>query len=99
MITVTSRAAQELGTILEANSTDPKQCLRLNPGMGGVVIGIDFKKEDDEVIDCEGKVTLLIAPEMSDAIDGAVIDYVPTPDGPSLAISMEEAPPKEETEG
>ena len=90
MITVTTRAAQELGAILEANSTDPKQCLRLNPGRGGVVIGIDFMREGDEVVECEGIVTLLMVPEMSNAIDGATIDYISTAEGPCLAISMKE---------
>jgi Fe-S cluster assembly iron-binding protein IscA len=100
MITVTERAAQELGAILAANATDPKQLLRLHPGMGGLVLGLDFMGEGDEVAESEGSAILIMTPEISSSLAGSIIDYIDTPEGPCLSISRgedaSEEGPKEE---
>ena len=98
MVTVTERAAQEMGAILAANATDPKQALRLYPAVGGLSLGLDWQQEEDEVVESEGIAVLLIPPELSLALAGATIDCVDTPEGSRLTIYKGEEPSQEESQ-
>ena len=97
MITVTERAAQELGAILTANATDPEQALRLNAGINGLSLGLDWEQEGDEVVESEGTAILLMTSELSLALASAIIDCIDTPEGSRLTINREAEPSPEES--
>ena len=98
MVTVTERAAQELGEILSANATDPKQVLRLAGTGGGLTLGLDFEQEEDEVVHHEGNAVLVMEPEIATALDRTTIDCTDTPEGTRLTINREEEPSQEESQ-
>lgn len=89
MITVTERAKEQLKTMLIANQADPDDGLRLLPSPGGrFVLAIGSELSGDQVVEYEGHKVLLVGIEYFSMLDGAVVDYRETKDGPVLLVQM-----------
>jgi len=88
MVTVTDQAAQVLrGTLAQAR-TEPSQTLRLVfRSEGGFGLGLDQKREGDEVVTANGEKILLVAPDVAEALGEATIDMQETEQGRALVIS------------
>ncbi len=88
MLTVTAPAAEELKALVEAESTEPDQALRLVPaGPGMLTLVLDTVREGDQVIEHEGVNILLVGGELTDAVDGLVLDADYTAEGCQLVMS------------
>ena len=94
MITVTEKAAEELEALLEkAKIADPQNAfddvmLRLfTTDDGKLAIAPDTPLDGDQVIEHQGTNVLLVGWELSEAVDGLLIDCVDTDAGRKLRIS------------
>ena len=105
MITVTEKAAEELEALLErAKISDPQNAfddvmLRLfTTDDGKLAIAPDTPLDGDQVIEHRGTSVLLVGWELSEAVDGLLIDCVDTDAGRKLRISRldKKAPPDTE---
>lgn len=102
MITVTPKAAEELGALLEqAKLADPQNAfddvmLRLfTTDDGKLAIAPDTPLEGDQVVEHRGTSVLLVGWEISEAVEGLLIDCVDTEQGRKLRISRTgQEPPK-----
>lgn len=86
MLNVTEKAAAALHDSLEANREEESQVLRLTPSGEGLGIALDEEQEGDDVILHEDRKVLVIAPAIAEALDGATIDAVDTPQGHRLVL-------------
>jgi len=90
MLTVTESAKQLLKETLQAHTDDPELGLRLSPGeLGQLGLVLDSEAEGDQVVEHEGAKVLLVASELTLAVDGVTLDIQDTADGPKLAVSQE----------
>ena len=94
MITVTEKAAEELEALLErAKISDPQNAfddvmLRLfTTDDGKLAIAPDTPLDGDQVIEHRGNSVLLVGWELSETVEGLLIDCVETPEGRKLRIS------------
>jgi Fe-S cluster assembly iron-binding protein IscA len=81
--------------LFEQISAPEGQVLRLDPVAEqqiGLVAGVP--QGDDQVVERDGADVLHISAMVSEALDGATIDRVDTPQGPSFGLKMpgDEAP-------
>lgn len=84
MLTVTDTAKELLQTI----DSPPNMVLKLEPvGTGALGLVSGQSKETDQVIDHNGAPILHVPSEISEALDGAVVDTVQTDEGPRLNIT------------
>jgi len=91
MLTVTDSAKQELKKTLSAHTDDPEVSLRLElkpPGQFG--LALSKEAEGDQVVEHEGTRILLVASELTPAVEGVTLDVKDTADGPKLVISKGE---------
>lgn len=86
-ITITERAAEELRNVLTETAPPPDQALRLlaTPG-GGLALGVDSTRGDDEVVEVEGAGVLVIASNLLEALGDITIDCREAPDGKRPAL-------------
>jgi hypothetical protein len=94
MITVTPKAAEELEALLEkAKLADPQNAfddvmLRLfTTDDGKLAIAPDTPLDGDQVIEHRGPSVLLVGWELSETVEGLLIDCADTPEGRKLRIS------------
>jgi len=88
MLTVTTKAAEELKAMAQAEVTDPNEALRLiHAGSGRLAIVVDTAREGDQVVEHEGVKVLLVGVELADVVDGLLLDCQETAEGPQLTIS------------
>ncbi len=88
MLIVTAQAAEELKTMAEAEVTDPEEAFRLvRAGPEQLGLTADRLREGDQVVEHEGVKVLLVGAELTDTVDGLVLDCKDTPQGRRLAIS------------
>jgi len=88
MLTVTAQAAEELKAKAQVEVTDPEQALRLiRAGSGQLALIPDTAEEGDQVVEHEGDKVLLVGAELTDAVDGLVLDCKDTPEGRRFTIS------------
>jgi Fe-S cluster assembly iron-binding protein IscA len=90
MVEVTNNAANLLLTSIQASSLEDDQCLRLvhQPEVG-YALAVDSAQKDDEVHDTEGRTVLLVAPDVAEKLEEAVIDVEQGPEGPRLTIQQQ----------
>jgi Fe-S cluster assembly iron-binding protein IscA len=93
MLSVSEKAAGLLLESLEASNTEEAQVLRLVRMAEGLGLAVDEEREGDQVVEHEERKVLVIEPAISQALDGATIDAVDTPEGQRLTIQRPEAPP------
>ncbi len=88
MVTVTDQAAVVLRATLAQARTQPGQTLRLvlSPD-GGFGLGVDQKRDGDQVVIAHGENILLIAPDVAEALDGATIETQNTDGRQKIVIS------------
>ena len=90
MLTVTAQAAAALKEAIQAQTEDPELAIRLVPSASKpnqLDMALDRKKEGDQVVDSDGFEVLFISAELSQVLDGMVIDCQDTPQGPQFSIS------------
>ena len=99
MVIVTEGAKQELGRMLaSANIDDPEVGLRLVvSATREFSLTLDKKYEDDQVVEHEGAKVLLVAQQLSQAVEGITVDCKETSEGTRLTISRGEEPSLEES--
>jgi len=92
MLSVTEEAREVLAKSLEASEAPENQSLRLErDGQGQFGLAFDEEREGDQVVEHAEKAVLLVAPETSALLDGAVLDVVATPEGKRLTLRMPES--------
>jgi len=86
-ITITERAGEELRDVFAQAAPAPDQTLRLlaTPG-GGLALGVDTTKEDDEVVEVEGAGILVVAANLLEALGDITIDCGEAPEGKRPAL-------------
>jgi hypothetical protein len=73
---------------LESIEHEPDQLLRVAMGTeGSLGLVLDSQREGDQVIEHENVPVLVIEPELSDSLSGALLDVRDTPEGPRLALT------------
>jgi|FLYL01.1.fsa_nt_gi Fe-S cluster assembly iron-binding protein IscA len=93
MLNVTDKAAAALHETLNANTTEENQdqLLRLTRSGDGLGLALDEERDGDQVISHDDKKILVVDNEISQALDGATIDAVETPEGARLVLETPEA--------
>jgi Fe-S cluster assembly iron-binding protein IscA len=89
MLTVTEQAAAALKGVVQAQTEDPELAIRLVPSVARpnqLDMALDRKKEGDQVVDSDGFEVLFVSAELSEALDGMVIDCQDTPQGMQFSI-------------
>jgi len=88
MVTVTDQATVVLRATLAQARTQPGQTLRLvlRPG-GSFGLGLDQKRNGDQVLTSHGETILLMAPDVAEALDEATIDTENTNGRRKIVIS------------
>ena len=90
MLVVTESAKQLLKNTLRLHSDDPEISLRLSMDPGGQLgLKLGSKIEGDQVVEHEGAKVLLVAPELTPALEGVTLDVQDTVDGPELVVNKE----------
>jgi Fe-S cluster assembly iron-binding protein IscA len=88
MLIVTEDAKQMLKETLQEHSDDPETGIRLSVQEGGRFgISLDSESEGDQVVEHEGAKVLLIAPTLSNVLEGRTMDVHVTEEGPKLYIT------------
>jgi Fe-S cluster assembly iron-binding protein IscA len=90
MLTVTTEAAEKLKEAIQAQAIDPELAIRLIPSPANpnqLAMALDKEKEGDQVVESEGVKVLIISSELSEALDGMVIDCQDTPEGAQFSLS------------
>lgn len=89
MIHVTEKASEALLQGLQANTDDQTQGLRLTHIAGqGYGLALDTEREGDQVVEHQGRKTLLVGQALAEQLDGAVLDALDSPEGPRLSIQL-----------
>jgi Fe-S cluster assembly iron-binding protein IscA len=88
-VTVTERATDELRNMLAEASTKEGQVLRLvaQPEGRGFALGTDQVEDGDQVVEEGGEPVLVVSEDLSEALDGAVIDVEETEEGARLTVT------------
>jgi len=88
MVTVTDQAVLVLRATLAQARTHPSQALRLvlKPG-GSFGLGLDQKRNGDQVLTSHGETILLMTPDIAEALDEATIDTENTNGRRKIVIS------------
>jgi Fe-S cluster assembly iron-binding protein IscA len=90
MLTVTAQAAAALKEAIQAQTEDPELAIRLVPSASRpnqLDMALAKKKEGDQVVDSDGFEVLFVSAELTQALDGMVIDCQDTPQGPQFSIA------------
>jgi Fe-S cluster assembly iron-binding protein IscA len=90
MLTVTTEAAEKLKEAIQAQTMDPEVAIRLIPSPSKpnqLDMALDKEQEGDQVVESEGVKVLIVSSELSEALDGMVIDCQETPQGARFSIS------------
>ena len=90
MLTVTAQAAGKLKEAIQAQTKDPEVAIRLVPSSSSpnqLDMTLDKEKEGDQVVESEGAKVLFVSPELTQALEGMVVDCQETPQGVQFSIS------------
>ena len=86
-LTVTDSATAALKEVLENVEHEPEQILRLVfDGQGELNLALDNAKDDDQVVEQEGDKIMVIEPEVSQRLEGAVLDVKESEEGMAFTI-------------
>ena len=84
---MTDAAARFLAKVLATGEPDTPQTLRIAVVDGNYMFSQDDARDDDQVIEHDGKELLLLDPEIADALSEVVLDAQDAPGGPRLTMS------------
>ncbi len=88
MLTITDSARDELKNILEENSSEADDGLRLIVNQpGNFALMLDKKQDNDEVVEHQGWNILLYQRDMSQILEDIILDCQHTENGKMLVIS------------
>lgn len=90
MLNVTDKAAATLKDTLDANSTEEAQVLRLSPSADGFGLAMDEERDGDQVVTHADRKVLVVGEDVAQALAGATVDTVETPEGQRLVIQSPE---------
>lgn len=94
MLTVTKKARAKLKEALEEEQAQPDKAIRLvltSSFVSPLNFIIDEEGEGDQVVRSDdGTKVLLIGPTLHTALEGMVIDYLPTVEGSAFTVSRRE---------
>ena len=95
MLSVTEEAVAALAKSLDESEADDEQSLRLSRSPAGEYgLAIDQERDGDQVVRQEERPVLLIDQEVSNQLDGAVLDLIEAPEGIRLTLRMDEDKPQ-----
>lgn len=86
MLEVTDKAIAILDRSLDENKENESDVFRLTRSNGGFGLVLSEEHEDDQSIQCDDRAVLVMEPEISNALESAVLDAEDTPDGPRLTL-------------
>ncbi len=86
MLNVTDKAVTWFSETLDANRENDSDVLRLSQAAGGMEMAIDQEQDGDQVIEHDERKVLVVERQLADALDGATIDIVDSPEGRHLAL-------------
>lgn len=93
MVNVTDRAKVVLKSALSRSIDEPGIGLRLDVAeQGGLALYPDREKAGDQVVEHEGTALLLIGEDVSQPLQGAIIDCTDTPEGVRLVVTERKFP-------
>ena len=89
MLSITEQAADVLTKTLESNDIPDGQGLRLARNAAGEFgLAVDEKRDGDHIVAASEREVLFVDQDVSQALDGAVLDVTEAPDGTRLALKM-----------
>ncbi|MBD3393447.1 MAG: hypothetical protein GF418_15030 [Chitinivibrionales bacterium] len=92
MLTVTSQAKEALGQILDQRQHDSNTAIRIaraNEGQGNLKFVLAEENSGDQVVSAEdGTKLLLVNNELSQTLDGLVLDYVDSGESKGFTVSQ-----------
>lgn len=91
MIKVTASAAERIRHDLQAINAEPGACMRLFRSQSAVHqldIALDKEREGDQVVVSEGIKIFLLDSELSQTLEGTIIDYKAIPEGNGFSITQ-----------
>ena len=91
MLNVTDEATAFIGKALDAQSQHDTDVFRLSRSGQDLEFAIDKEHEGDQVVQADDRAVLVIESEISQALDGATIDTIDTPEGKQLTVLLNEA--------
>lgn len=86
MLNVTEKAAGALLESLDASKSEESQLLRLTRAAEGLGLALDQERDGDQVVEHDERKILVVEQDISQALDGATLDAVDTPEGPRLVL-------------
>jgi Fe-S cluster assembly iron-binding protein IscA len=93
MVTVTDRAAQLLKDLQESQEERGDKILRLVHNGDHFELGLDDRRDDDQILQSGETDVLLVATDVSELLGDATIDCTDTPAGPRLTLTAPGEPP------
>jgi Fe-S cluster assembly iron-binding protein IscA len=90
MINVTDKAAEVLHRSLEENEESDDDMFRIEMTDEGIGLALGAEREGDQLIQHDQRAVLAIEHDLAQALDGASIDAVETPDGTRLVFESPE---------
>lgn len=90
MLNVSEKAAAFLLEGLQSNSEGDQDVLRLVQAEDGLALTVDQEREGDQVVEHSDRKVLVIESGISNALDGATLETVDTPEGERLTLTAPE---------
>lgn len=90
MLNVTDNAAALLHESLDASKAEESQVLRLTRAAEGLALTLDEEREGDQVVEHDDCKVLVIESQIAEAMHGATMDAVETPEGRRLFLQSPE---------
>jgi Fe-S cluster assembly iron-binding protein IscA len=88
MVNVTERARQALKSVQTQMVDQPDVALRLAPTeQGQLSVFPDTGRDDDHIVEHDGRAVLLIDPEVAGSLSGSTIDFEQTAEGARFTVS------------
>lgn len=81
MLNVSDKAGEALHRALEANEGGGEDVLRLTRSGDQLALAVDQERDGDQIVEHDGRSVLVVEPAISQALDGATLDAVQTPEG------------------
>ena len=90
-ITLTDKAAEKIGELLNGQAEGTEQALRVAVRGGGCsgfqyALALDEKREDDHVFDASG-IRVLVDPASMQYVDGSTVDFTESFQGSGFEVS------------
>ena len=88
MLQVTDRAVDKLHQMRETSGLRPEQAIALSFRDGALRFDISKPGPQDQVVEREGDRVMTVPPAISEALDGAILDYDDAPDARRFTLEQ-----------